>query len=275
MAISNRLCDFGCIQTRIATQLRPRSSRRSAQKDGPMPAHNIEAVLLDVGGVLVMPSTDLIRDVLTEHGLEADDERLDRTAYRALQAFDGTQGDDEVLEAAFVATYLTELGLEQSDVSLAKMRSALFIPMWPVRPLGDGRKWLSVLGKSGVPIVVVSNATVAVEEWLRNEGSVRWGPGKAPRLPRSLPLRERALPSPIHEYSISRWRSSGRRPKTQYMSETVCGPTLGALRAPGYDRFTSIPTASVRTTITRMSVPLRKSSSWCAGRVGRNGRRPA
>jgi putative hydrolase of the HAD superfamily len=143
-----------------------------------MPAHNIEAVLLDVGGVLVMPSTDLIRDVLTEHGLEADDERLDRTAYRALQAFDGTQGDDEVLEAAFVATYLTELGLEQSDVSLAKMRSALFIPMWPVRPLGDGRKWLSVLGKSGVPIVVVSNATVAVEEWLRNEGVCQVGPGE-------------------------------------------------------------------------------------------------
>src|SRR5436309_13571736 len=91
-------------------------------------ASMFEAVVLDVGGVLLLPDPDAIRRVLREAGVDAhiEPEAVVRAHYEAVQAFDASD-TIETGGRAYFGTFAASLGVSVDALRGLQKMSALDI----------------------------------------------------------------------------------------------------------------------------------------------------
>jgi putative hydrolase of the HAD superfamily len=128
-------------------------------------SRGIDAVLLDAGGVLVLPSHEPVAAALAEVEVEVEASRLDAAHYA------GMRGLDEAPDGAFdwrhyLDAYLRTLGVPPPLRPRARERLAREFgtsqTLWR-RPTAGVRDALATLAASGVRLGVVSNAEGTVE----------------------------------------------------------------------------------------------------------------
>jgi putative hydrolase of the HAD superfamily len=145
-----------------------------------MGAMEYEAVFLDAGGVLVLPSVDVLADALATAGIELprDQEALQQAHHAGMRAIDTTPADappdylTEVLRAMGVGAD----ALPAAADALADLTRMPASRAWSVVPPGtlDG---LRALEATSVTLAVVSNSDGTIEDSLRNLGLCQVGEG--------------------------------------------------------------------------------------------------
>lgn len=136
----------------------------------------VGAVLLDVGGVLVLPGDAEVVAAGARAGIAVDPGRLDAAHYAAIAAWD--RSTEVELWRPYVAAYYEALGvpaarlLEALPMLLAAFRSTI----WS-RPIAGAAAALRALEQVGIPIGIVSNADGRVEPLLRELGVCQVGAG--------------------------------------------------------------------------------------------------
>jgi putative hydrolase of the HAD superfamily len=141
------------------------------------------AVILDVGGVLLVPDTEWIAARLAEAGIEFDRSALARAHYYGMAAVDAAAGDGDLVPGTYMRGYLRGLGVEDED--LLEAGSGILLP-WMRRPtplvwtstVAGSAAALGEMGDAGIPLAVVSNSDGRVEEQLRQAGLCQVGPGR-------------------------------------------------------------------------------------------------
>jgi HAD superfamily hydrolase (TIGR01662 family) len=141
----------------------------------------VDAVVLDVGGIFFLPDPELIAGILTEHGLEVPDEAtFHRAHYVAAFAYDHGSNVPEQFDD-YIAAFVTELGVALDHLPDAHDAViALFADpgnrtwSWVQRDTADA---LARLHEMGIPLAIVSNANGTVEEVLLEKAVCQVGDG--------------------------------------------------------------------------------------------------
>ncbi|MGH9225261.1 MAG: HAD family hydrolase [Acidimicrobiales bacterium] len=138
-----------------------------------LPFGPLDAVLLDAGGVLLLPDPDAIREALAPFGVPCpDDDTCHRNHYRLMREVDarmhGIDGFDEPDWSGLDRTMVGYFGVAKGDEEAArlKLRDAYLEMPWVAAP-GAVEALLALEG-AGVPLAVVSNASGDMEEQLLN-----------------------------------------------------------------------------------------------------------
>lgn len=135
-------------------------------------AETIDAVLLDAGGVLILPDPAVIRAVLVPFGVHPTDTVLARAHYAGMAARETAA---ERLWAAYRRAYVQVCGVgEQVEQAAAALDAAA--PEW-IFPTAEARVQLARLAELGVALAVVSNAAGRVEWQLGVAGVCQVGDG--------------------------------------------------------------------------------------------------
>jgi len=141
------------------------------------------AVLLDVGGVFLLPSRDHIRSALKRVGHVVDDDTaIDEAHYVAVRVFPMDLEGDEFMSPIwtdYLREYARFLGVDAKTVPEAVehlrneyVTGALWSHVVDGSPAG-----LAELVATGVPVGVVSNSDGTIETRLREMGILQVGPG--------------------------------------------------------------------------------------------------
>jgi putative hydrolase of the HAD superfamily len=141
----------------------------------------MDAVILDVGGVLLVPHWETVATAFEPFGVELDAEGAQRAHYFGIQALEAAPEDEEQARHAYLVGYAEAAGLppEQIELALERMRHAWSQPnvdVWRQRVNGsvDG---LRQLAKLGVKLGIVSNADGTIEEQLKRGEICQVGEG--------------------------------------------------------------------------------------------------
>lgn len=138
----------------------------------------MEAVLLDVGGVFVMPHPEKVGPALA---VELDEARAARAHHAGVAAMDGLGKGDM---GAYVTAYALEAGVPASRLRVAV---AAVVDAYHQEPDADVWSWvlgeavdaLHALARTGVGLAVVSNSDGSVERLLRDRSICQVGEGDA------------------------------------------------------------------------------------------------
>ncbi len=136
----------------------------------------IDVVLLDAGGVLVVPDRETISARFLGAGLPVDAGRCLEAHYRGVAALDAAAAEPEAFED-YHRAYATHLG-HGDRLSIA---TALLVDLWAstglwTEALPWARSGLATLA-AAAPIVIVSNADGTVADLLSASGLLQVGPG--------------------------------------------------------------------------------------------------
>ena len=134
---------------------------------------SIEAVLLDVGGVLTLPAVAEAARFLTAHGAEGTPEEVERLHYYGMLAHDEAVGSARH-GRPYLAGFLEAAGLSADLVGAfdAAIRPAGWQPA-----IRSSLEALPALAATGVRLAIVSNSDGTVEERLVRAGVAQIGPG--------------------------------------------------------------------------------------------------
>jgi putative hydrolase of the HAD superfamily len=142
-----------------------------------------EAILLDVGGVFLLPSHSHIRSALAQVGhAVADDEAIDRAHYRAVRAFPVDLEGDEFMGpmwTEYLRIYASSLDVPEhlTEEAIDHLRNE-YVTGWLWSHLIPGSTdGLRALVATGIPIGVVSNSDGTIEARLREMAVLQVGPG--------------------------------------------------------------------------------------------------
>jgi putative hydrolase of the HAD superfamily len=142
-----------------------------------------EAILLDVGGVFLLPSHAHIRSALAQVGhTVADDEAIDRAHYQAVRVFPMDLEGDEFMGPIwtdYLRVYASSLEVpeEVAEEAIEHLRNE-YVTGWLWSHLIAGSvDGLKALAATGVPIGVVSNSDGTIEARLREMAVLQVGPG--------------------------------------------------------------------------------------------------
>lgn len=141
------------------------------------------AVLLDVGGVFLLPSREHIRHALDQIGhTVALDETLDRAHYLAARVFPLEAEEAELmgeLWRRYLETYAKAVGVapELQREALEHLRNEYVTAALWTQVIPGSAQGLAELVATGVPIGVVSNSDGTIERRLREMGILQVGPG--------------------------------------------------------------------------------------------------
>jgi putative hydrolase of the HAD superfamily len=143
----------------------------------------IEAVVLDAGGVLVLPQFERVRAALDDAGVEHDSSEaaFHRAHYAGMRAYDRSTDPPEVWDG-YALAYLGVLGVEVDalDSAARAVRAAFDGPcneLW-IWPIAETAAALARLADAGLPLAVVSNADGNIEQALRVAEMVQVGAGR-------------------------------------------------------------------------------------------------
>ncbi len=141
---------------------------------------DVEAVVLDVGGVFVVPAGAAVRTALARVGVDVDpgDDEVVAAHYHGMAAYDRSDDRPERWPA-YVDAYLGFLGVEADAAATAVMLEAWHGPsdgLW-VHVLDDNVAALRALADADVPLAVVSNSDGTVEALLGRLGVAQVGAG--------------------------------------------------------------------------------------------------
>ena len=150
----------------------PSSPRwKPAATRSPSDVPEIAGVILDVGGVLMLPDHQRTQEALQAVGVAADPAAIDRAHYLAISAFDGSGTAD-----AYRSAYLEALGVPAD--AMARATAELFERPWPWSTVHrESVGTLRLLADRGIPIAIVSNSDGTVEERLRSYQICQVGAG--------------------------------------------------------------------------------------------------
>src|ERR1051326_5765156 len=130
----------------------------------------MEAVILDVGGVLVVPHHESVGPALEPWNVRLDAERAERAHYHGVRALD-SEDDEEDARRAYLVGYAEALGIAYADRDAAIKRiidawSRPTVDVWRQRVRGsmDGLRRLESLS---VKLGIISNADGTIEEQLK------------------------------------------------------------------------------------------------------------
>jgi putative hydrolase of the HAD superfamily len=141
------------------------------------------AVLLDVGGVFLLPSRSHIRSALSRVGhVVTDDDTIDRAHYEAVRAFpmDLHPGDwmgpywNDYLDWYARVVGVTDDRIPEATEHLRN--EYVTSELWSHEVVG-AREGLAHLARTGVSVGVVSNSDGTIERRLRDLGILQVGPG--------------------------------------------------------------------------------------------------
>ena len=141
--------------------------------------HQVEAVLLDLGGVFYLPDHERVLTALARVDLAIERERLDEAHYRGIAAIDDFRDGDRSVWHAYNRAYAQMCGVAPDDLAdAAEVLLAEFDAggAW-TRVIPGSVDALRALHDLGVGLAVVSNADGTVEEQLRLDEICQVGPG--------------------------------------------------------------------------------------------------
>lgn len=196
------------------------------------------AVLLDVGGVFLLPSHDHIRGALARAGHDpGDGDAIDRAHYVATRAFpmdlDGTE-DMSPHWDLYLHMYAEELGvaLDLRDQAVEHLRNEYVSGGLWSRVVAGSREGLGHLVATEVPVGIVSNADGTIERRLRAIGLLQVGPGKGVEVRCLVDSGAVGVEKPdptIFDHALD---ALGVRPgDTWYVGDTPAFDVVGARRA--------------------------------------------
>ena len=140
----------------------------------------IQAVLVDVGGVLVLPDHDRIAGAFDRAGVQVDPGRLDRAHYAGVAALtEFTEGDRDIW-IAYNRAYARACNTPEDAVDEVVEHL--------LNEFATGEVWRRIvpgsvdalrhLGALGVRLAIVSNADGNAEQRLRDDAICQVGPGR-------------------------------------------------------------------------------------------------
>jgi putative hydrolase of the HAD superfamily len=123
----------------------------------------VKAVLLDAGGVLLLPSADAMRRALAPFGVAPDGELVARAHYASTRHID-VMGSVDWRAADRVIAELFGVPAERYDAAFDAIESVYASQMWT--PIPGAAHALLELQSAGMPLAVVSNAGGTMEQQL-------------------------------------------------------------------------------------------------------------
>jgi len=196
------------------------------------------AILLDVGGVFLLPSHDHILGALARAGQHTgDSDAIDRAHYVATRAFpmdlDGTE-DMSSHWNLYLHMYAEELGVAEDtrDQTVEHLRNEFVSGALWSRIIAGSRQGLDDLVATDVPIGIVSNADGTIESRLRSMGLLQVGPGRGVEVRCLVDSGKVGVEKPdptIFDHALD---ALGVRPEqTWYVGDTPAFDVVGARRA--------------------------------------------
>jgi FMN phosphatase YigB (HAD superfamily) len=138
------------------------------------------AVLLDVGGVLLLPGHDAVRDALSLIAFQPDDSLIDQAEYYAVRAADEAPSAGEEAVKRYWSAFAWALGVPADRIESAVAAfEAVFTPgsrTW-TQPIEDSPRALRLLKTAGTRVALVSNSHDSLENELRDLGIAQVGSG--------------------------------------------------------------------------------------------------
>jgi putative hydrolase of the HAD superfamily len=141
-----------------------------------------EAVLLDVGGIFLLPDHERILGALERGGVTGTADRLDDAHYRGASRFTtdlDVEGDWPGTWKSYLELYAEECGvpeLDRPEVHRHLDSEFADAALW-VRVIPGCREGLAALADTGVRLGIISNADGLIAERLRTFEILQVGPG--------------------------------------------------------------------------------------------------
>jgi putative hydrolase of the HAD superfamily len=140
----------------------------------------MDAVILDVGGVLLVPHHAVVASALEPFGIAFDAEAAERAHYFGIRALEATEDESEE-PRAYMDGYLEAAGVpaEQRHLAAERMREAWQRPnleIWQ-QPVARSVEGMRRLAARGIKLGIVSNADGTIEEQLRRGEICQVGEG--------------------------------------------------------------------------------------------------
>jgi putative hydrolase of the HAD superfamily len=147
----------------------------------PFDRSSVDAVSLDVGGVLLVPDHGLIGHALAGAGVAHDRSRFGDGHYVAMAEVDRARSHPEVM-TDYAGAFLRAVGVAPADVGVAEdaLTQVLVAPVWN-QPLPGARAAAARLAAAGLRLAVTSNSDGTVADMLRRHEILQVGEG--PGLP--------------------------------------------------------------------------------------------
>ncbi|AXB41524.1 HAD family hydrolase [Amycolatopsis albispora] len=190
----------------------------------------VEAVLLDAGGVLIMPASEAVLSILRAAGARADERLLDRVHYLATAVNDACPPRDR---GRYLRAFARGCGIGDDRLNgvVAELGAAINGPNW-TRGVPGAVEAVRKLGALPVSVGVVSNSVGVVAGQLRRAGICQVGPG--PGTPVAVVIDSAlvgiAKPDPaIFRLALRQLRASPER--AVYVGDTARIDVDGALAA--------------------------------------------
>ena len=142
-----------------------------------------EAILLDVGGIFLLPSHSHIRSALAQVGhAVTDDEAIDRAHYQAVRAFPMDLEGDEFMGpmwTEYLRIYASSLEVPHhlTEEAIDHLRNEYVTGLLWSHLIPGSVEGLRALVATGVPVGVVSNSDGTIEARLREMAVLQVGPG--------------------------------------------------------------------------------------------------
>jgi putative hydrolase of the HAD superfamily len=135
----------------------------------------VETVLLDAGGVLIMPASKAVLAILRSAGVHLGPRDLDQAHYFATAANDARPPRNRML---YLRAFARACGVPEDRVEtvVAGLDGAIEGPHW-TRPVPGAARALRALNSLPVTLGVVSNSIGVVADQLRCAGICHEGPG--------------------------------------------------------------------------------------------------
>lgn len=141
----------------------------------------MDAVILDVGGVFLVPHYETVADAFTPWRITLDQAGAERAHYFGARALDASSDDLQELQHAYFFGYANAAGVprEEWPVAADRMRRGWAVPnldVWRQHVRGS-RDGLRQLAERGVKLGIISNSDGTVEEQLRRAEICQVGEG--------------------------------------------------------------------------------------------------
>jgi putative hydrolase of the HAD superfamily len=193
-----------------------------------------DAILLDAGGVLVLPDPAVLGPLLAYYGGDPSHETHFRAHYHAM-AIKSAAGAGETFWQEYDAAYVRRVGVPESvaDVAAAALGRTRNAFVWRC-PIVESVTALRELHRRETPIGIVSNASGQIEDILRRSGicQVGEGPHVSVRCVVDSHLVGVAKPDPrIFDFALAHFNDV-RRPRVAYVGDSVT-MDIGGARAAG------------------------------------------